>query len=217
MALVRRGIDIVALQEPAITNFSTTIASRDWVMVYSSTHSSDPNKTHSLLLIRNNILTEQWKQVDFPSGDVTIVQLGRNWGELMLFNIYNDCENNDTINQLETFTQTHTAASGWNREDTKPVIWMGDFNQHHPHWDNPANTRLFTRKALDNAELLISTVAGLGLDLALPHSIPTHLHNVTKKWTRLDQVFVSEDHIDSVVTCNVLSDTPGINTDHIPI
>ena len=216
-ALARRGIDIVALQEPAITNFGTTIASRDWVTVYPSTHSSDPNKTCSLLLIRNNILTEQWKQVDFPSGDVTIVQLGGNWGELTLFNIYNDCENNDTINQLETFTQTRTATSSRNREDTKPVIWMGDFNRHHPHWDNPADTRLFTRKALDDAELLISTVAGLGLDLVLPPGIPTHLHNVTKKWTRLDQVFVSEDHMDSVVTCDALSDTPGINTDHIPI
>ena len=216
-ALARRGIDIVALQEPAITNFGTSIASRDWVPVYPTTHNSDPNKTRSILLIRNNILTEQWKQVDFPSGDVTVIQLSGRWGEMTLFNIYNDGEKNDTVHQLEAFTRTLSATSSRNETNTKPIIWMGDFNRHHPHWDNPNDTRLFTRSALDNAEVLISAVAGLGLDLALPPGIPTHLHNVTKKWTRLDQVFISEDHLDSIITCDALSNTPGINTDHLPI
>jgi hypothetical protein len=36
--LARKGIDIVALQEPAINNFGATIASRDWITVYSTTH-----------------------------------------------------------------------------------------------------------------------------------------------------------------------------------
>ena len=216
-ALARRGIDIVALQEPAISYFGTSIASRDWIPVYPTTHSLDPQKSHSLLLIRSNILTEQWRQIDFPSGDVTIIQLNGRWGELTLFNIYNDCVKNDTINLLEKFTQTITTSSGRNTNNAKPIIWMGDFNRHHPHWDNPTDTRLFTKTAISNAEILISAVAGLGMDLALPSSIPTHLHNVSKKWTRLDQVFISEDHLDSIVTCDTLRDTPGINTDHLPI
>jgi hypothetical protein len=65
--------------------------------------------------------------------------------------------------------------------------------------------------------VLISIVAGLGLDLVLPPGIPTHLHNVTKTWTRLNQVFMLEEHIDSIITCDMLSSTPGINTDHLPI
>ena len=216
-ALARRGIDIVALQEPAISKFGTSIASRDWVPIYPTTHSSNPHKSRSLLLIRNNILTEQWKQIDYPSEDVTIIQLNGSWGDLTLFNIYNDCEKNDTISQLEAFTHKLITHAGQNTENAKPVIWMGDFNRHHPHWDNPTDTRLFTRTAMDNAEILISAVAGLGLDLALPPGIPTHLHNVSKKWTRLDQVFISEDFIDSIITCDALSNTPGINTDHLPI
>jgi hypothetical protein len=40
---------------------------------------------------------------------------------------------------------------------------------------------------------------------------------VTKRWTRLDQVFISEEHLDAVITCEALSETPGINTDHLPI
>ena len=215
-ALARRGVDIVALQEPAITKFGTSVASRDWVPVYPSTHSKDPYKSRSLILIRSNILTEQWKQIEYPSRDVTVVQLSGSWGKVTLFNIYNDGEKNDTISQLETFTQSHISSPGRNA-GAKPVLWLGDFNRHHPHWDNPSDTRLFTREALNNAEILISAVAGLGLDLALPPGIPTHLHNVTKKWTRLDQVFISEELADTVISCDVLKSTPGINTDHIPI
>jgi hypothetical protein len=96
-------------------------------------------------------------------------------------------------------------------------MWIGDFNRHHLHWDNPTNSRLFTRTAIRDVEILISTIAELGLNLALPSGIPMHLHNVTKKWTRLDQVFISEDHLDSIITCEVLSNTPGINTDHLLI
>ena len=174
-ALARRGIDIVALQEPALTNFGMTIASRDWVPVYPSTHSANPSKTRSIILIRNNILTENWKQVDFPSGDVMVVQLTGSWGDLTLYNIYNDCVRNDTINLLDTFTRSlpNNPPLG-RRENSNATLWLGDFNQHHPHWDNPADTRLFTRTALDNAEAPISVIAGLGLDLALPPGIPTH-------------------------------------------
>ena len=216
-ALARRGIDIVALQEPAISSFGTTIASRDWVPVYPTTHSTNPHKTRSILLIKSNILTEQWKQIDYPSGDVTIIQLNGSWGEITIFNIYNDCEKNDTVIQLEKFTQALIALADRNAGSAKPVLWIGDFNRHHPHWDNPKDTRLFTKTAIDNAELLISAVAGLGLDLVLPPGIPTHLHNVTKKWTRLDQVFISEEHADSIITCDALNNTLGINTDHLPI
>lgn len=215
--LARKGIDIVALQEPAINNFGMSIASRDWTPIYPTTHSAEPHKTHSLCLIQNNILTEHWKQVDFPSGDVTVIHITGQWGEMYIFNIYNDCETNDTIHQLEVFTHAQVNSTTPTGANDRSVLWLGDFNRHHPHWDDPSDTRLFTRSALNNAEILISAVANLGLNLALPQGISTHLHNITKKWTRLDQVFISEDHLDSIITCDVLVDTPGINTDHLPI
>ena len=111
VVLAGKGVDIVALQEPSISKFGTTVASRDWILIYPSTHGTEPHNTRSIILIRSNILTEQWKQVDYPSGDVTIMQLSGSWGELTLFNIYNDCETNDTIIQLETFTQAVTDLS----------------------------------------------------------------------------------------------------------
>jgi endonuclease/exonuclease/phosphatase family metal-dependent hydrolase len=101
--------------------------------------------------------------------------------------------------------------------ETKHTIWLGDFNYHHPHWHNLEDTRLFTRPAISNAEILISMVAKAGLDMALPPGIPIHIHKVTKKWTRLDHVFISEDALDSILVCEALSDAQGINTDHLPI
>jgi hypothetical protein len=131
--LARKGIDIVALQELAINGFSNSIASKDWILVYPSMHNTDPFKTHSIFLIRSNILTEHWKQIDFPLGDVTVVQFKGRWGELTIFNIYNDCKKNDTIHQLETFTQAYINHQEHCGANTKPILWLGNFNWHHPH------------------------------------------------------------------------------------
>ena len=60
-------------------------------------------------------------------------------------------------------------------------------------------------------------MASAGLELALPSGIPTHRHNVTKQWSRLDQVFLS-DHSEYLLTsCYTQTDLRGINTDHLPI
>jgi hypothetical protein len=176
-ALTRKGIDIVALQEPAINNFGTTIASREWIPVYPSTHNTDPHKTRSLLLIRSNLLTDQWKQIDIPLGDVTIINISGNWGDMTVYNIYNDCEKNDTIHQLEAFSQACANSSNRtnaNNKGIKSILWLGDFNRHHPHWDDPANTILFTRSAIRDAEILITAVAELSV---------TFLLDVCPTWT----------------------------------
>ena len=96
-------------------------------------------------------------------------------------------------------------------------MWLSDFNRHHPYWDNPEDTRLFTNEATEAAEKLIEAIADAGLDLALPSGIPTHEHSVTKCWSRLDQVFLSEHSNDLLTTCDIQPEMRGINTDHLPI
>jgi hypothetical protein len=215
--IAKRGIDLVALQEPSINTFGATVASRDWIPIYPTTHSATPHKTRSLLLLRSNILTENWKQLDFPSGDVTVVQLNGTESQTIIFNIYNSSDSNDTVQLLEAFNSANRSTHSRDSNNTLTTIWLGDFNRHHPHWDDPSDTRLFTRPAIKDAEVLINAIAETGLDMALPPGIPTHCHNVTKKWTRLDQVFISEEALDSVITCEALAGDPGINTDHLPI
>jgi endonuclease/exonuclease/phosphatase family metal-dependent hydrolase len=60
-------------------------------------------------------------------------------------------------------------------------------------------------------------VADARLDLALPTKIPTHKHNVTKKWMRLDHIFLLEQLFDALISCEALVDNLSPNTDHLPI
>ena len=216
-ALATKGIDIIAIQEPAINSFNQSIASRDWYPIYPTTHKESPSKTRSMLLIRSNINTDSWDQLDFPSRDVTAIQLKGEWGKLTLLNIYNDGNNDDTLRELSSFQfSSHPEEHQAGRSRTH-TIWLGDFNRHHPFWDDPNDTRLFTAEAIRAAERLIETIADHGLITALPNGTPTHQHNVTKRWSRLDQVFISEHSMDLVLACKTQPDYRGINTDHLPI
>ena len=105
--LVKMDINIIALQEPAINAFNNSIASRDWIPIYPATHGNTPNETRSIILIRASISTDTWNQLDFPSGDVTVIQIKGNWGKLTLFNIYNDGNHNNTITVLTKFHSEH--------------------------------------------------------------------------------------------------------------
>ena len=91
------------------------------------------------------------------------------------------------------------------------------FQQAPPALGRPERHRLFTSEALKAAGTLIEAVALLGLDLALPSGLPTHVHNVTKKWTRLDQVFLSDHSTDLLVSCDTETRFRSTKTDHLPV
>lgn len=67
------------------------------------------------------------------------------------------------------------------------------------------------------ADELIDGVASAGLELALPKGMPTHLHNVTKKWTRLDQVFISDHLLKLIESCETVTKFRNVKTDHLSI
>ena len=215
--MVKQGFGIITLQEPAINPFNHSIASKDWITVYPTTHEAHPEKTRTLTLINASISTDAWKQVNFPSGDVTVTIMKGTWGKMTIFNIYNDCSNNNTIHQLRHFHRSHPDIIEHSEVGLVHVLWVGDFNRHHPHWDNSNDTQLFTTEATNAANVLIDAVASLGLELALPSGIPTHYHNVTKKWIRLDQVFISDHSIDMIETCTTKTRFHSIKTDHLPV
>jgi hypothetical protein len=161
--LVKHDVSIVTLQEPSINAFNNTIASKDWIMVYPSTHSANPDKSHTLTLIRSVIKTDTWEQIDFPSGNVTIVSLKGDWGKLTVFNIYNEGNSNNTISQLKHFHRMRPDVVESSASGVAHNSWLGDFNRHHPHWDDCNDTHLFTTEALDAANFLIDAVSALGL------------------------------------------------------
>jgi hypothetical protein len=132
--LLETDINIVALQEPSINYYGKTIASRDWIPVYPTTHADKPDKSRTVILLRVTLCTDNWTQIDFPSGDVTAIQVTGDWGKLTIFNIYNDCDHNNTITALSKFHHNNTnllerTTQGPGR--AAHVIWLGDFNRHH--------------------------------------------------------------------------------------
>src|SRR5437868_13399356 len=73
--LVSKGVSIIALQEPAMDANGYTLASRDWTLIYPTPHQKMDSRTRAITFIRATIKTNSWKQLDFPSPDVTVVQL----------------------------------------------------------------------------------------------------------------------------------------------
>jgi hypothetical protein len=62
--LIDIGANIVALQEPAINHFNKTIAAKDWIPIYPSTHSKQPDKTRSVILVSAMLASDSWQQLD---------------------------------------------------------------------------------------------------------------------------------------------------------
>ncbi len=175
-----KGINIIALQKPALSRGRLSISLQDWVMVYPTNHTNASLKTRSLTLIRANINSETWSQLDFPSSDVMIMQITSHWGKTTIFNIYNDGESNETVRLLAEYHHRNRASLERTLQGEAHIIWLGDFNRHHPYWDSPEDIRLFTNEAIEATKKLIEAVADTGLELVLPHGLPTHEHSVTK-------------------------------------
>jgi|SRR5712671_1596435 len=77
--------------------------------------------------------------------------------------------------------------------------------------------RLFMSEATKAAGKLIEAVADVGLELALLSGTPMHEHSITKQWSRLDQVFLSDISSGMLIYCDTLPGERGINMDHLPI
>jgi hypothetical protein len=178
--LITKGINLVVLQKPALSRDGLMIASRDWITIYPSNHANNPLKTRSITLIKANVNSNSWNQLDFPSSDMTVTQVSSDWGKIIVFNIYNDGESKVTVRQLTEYHRINKASLEQMPQGEAHIIWLGNFNRHHPYWDNPEDTRLFTNEATNVAEKLIEAVADAGLELVLLSGILTHEHSTTK-------------------------------------
>jgi hypothetical protein len=84
-------------------------------------------------------------------------------------------------------------------------------------WDEERNHHLFTAKATKEAEELITMVADYNMVMTLPKRIPTLQSMATKNWTRVDNVFCTDNIADTIVTCDTAPSRRGPGTDHVPI
>lgn len=161
------------------------------------------------------ISTNSWKALNITgSVDITAIQLEGDFGLLTIFNIYNSCSDSQTERALDRYLTAHRADV---YGEGKHVLWCGDFNRHHPLWDNDTDDRLFTPAAMDASFRLIQLLAKWDMTMLLSKGILTLQHWATKKYSRLDNVFGTKDLIDLVIKCDTMPERRPVKTDHIPI
>ena len=214
-SLKRNIYDVCAIQEPYIDFQGNTRANRNWTTIYPNTHKTHPDSTRSVILINANLITDAWKQIDFDHPDITAIEITGQFGTLRIINIYNDGKNNNALTHISAFMRDRERQ----RHATGPLhtIWMGDFNRHHPLWDEPRNAHLFTTENLELAQPLLNMLGRHNMKMALPPLIPTLRSHSTGNHTRIDNVFCTEELMDLIIKCNTEDSTRPIKTDHYPI
>lgn len=204
--------DICAIQEPYLDCFSNTKANSKWRVVYPTVHRGQPKATRLVLLVNAQIATSTWRALETKSSDLTAIRLATSMGDIDLYNLYNDAKNDDATSAMADAMQIHKA-----QEEDRHTIWLGDFNRHHPFWDEEQNVHLFTKTNLECAQIILDLAAECSMEMALPKDIPTLRALSTQNLTRPDNVFISSSLIDALIYCNTEPDWQPVKTDHFPI
>ena len=210
-----KQFDFVFIQEPHIDFLNLTRANHYWTVVYPTQHHANPRTTRSVTLISTRISKNKWKQVHVQSNDVTAVELSSGLGTVTFYNVYNACEHANTLLDLQRFwTQRHPPqhSNGGNQ-----MVWLGDFNRHHPLWDDPASTHLFTAANMEAAQLLVDLIGTFDMDMPLPAGMPTIETFRTGSLSRPDNIFCSASLMHSFVECNTKPELRPARTDHFPV
>ena len=212
--------DIICIQEPYFDFQHISRATSVWTSVYPTgfNHDKQDPTPRALTLVHTRLSTNCWTQIPVKSPDVVGIRLTSDKGTLNIYNIYNDCMHSNTIKILEKHLEERGTDEDTSAGGSKEIgdIWLGDFNRHNPWWESPSNSRLFTNRNLEDAQILIDLLAEYSMDLALPPAIPT-IKNSRGNLTRPDNVFISEDIANWVSICETLPDLTPPNADHFPI
>ena len=148
----------------------------------------------SIMLINTNLSTDCYSALPIMHSDVTATRFKGDNGYLSLFNIYNEITNNNTLKLLDTFYNANGQIICPTATDS--IVWLGDFNCHHPMWEDDSNEHLY--KPDDFIALLIHLLYKHDMLLALPKGIPT-LQASTGNRTRPNNVWCCNTADDPVL------------------
>ena len=211
-----KNVDIAILQEPHINFLGNAQATSKWITVYPTGHRDQPHKSRALTMVNKTAISSNaWTQIDIPCPDIVAIQLITAQGTLRVYNMYNDCTNDDTLEAL----RTHLRRPPRNRGLPGPIrcVWMGDFNRHSPVWDDEGNHHLFTRRNLKAADVLLQLAAIHSMRMTLPPGIPTLEAFASKNRTRVDNVFADARTAPLFDMCTTREDWRPVKTDHFPV
>ena len=216
---VNPATDIICLQEPYFDFNKKSWATQVWRPVYPKLHDEDDaGQTRAVMLVNRRIATDSWRRLDVESRDVVGISMETADKTVCIFNIYNDGGHSRSMRALDFYLR---GAEGRRNGGRGVVdIWVGDFNRHHPMWDHPRNSHLFTRGNLDAAEELIAMVTRHRLRMALRPHVATLRAKNTKNLTRPDNVFIvfiTDSFHEKVIQCEALYSEQIPKADHFPV
>ena len=196
------------LQEPYIDKFGNTKATSKWHTIYPSSHLSDASVNRSIILVNTALDTNTWAQVPIEgSNDIMALRLRLPHGQLTIFNIYNDCTHSNTLSLFRQYLDK--TASSFLAMSRDRMLLCGDFNHHHPLWDEERNSHLFTASASLAVQPLMSLLEDYNMVMILLKNIPTLQSLATGNWTRVDNVFATANTEELVVVCDTDPMGPG--------
>lgn len=205
--------DVLILQEPWIGHTGTR-SSPHWRVLYPNTHFTDNTKTQrSLIFINTNIPTNSYEQIQFDNPDVTGVCITQGAQKLILINVYNDCNNNKSVDSVNEFLERKFPDD--HVPDDTHIILAGDFNRHHTWWEEDRNAHLASSEA--SIQPLLDVIYRFDFRMALPPGRPTLQALSTGNWTRPDNVWCTSHTLDLFIRCDTNPGLRGPNTDHVPI
>ena len=208
--------DILLLQELFIDSYGNMKATQYWRVIYPSLHLSELLPLRVVILVSVLLDTNIWSQIHIlNTRDITAVQIVGSFGFINILDIYNDCHNMDTVELMGACQLPRPA--GIPSNGPKYMIWGGDFNCHHPLWDEEQNHHLFTAAVLADSNRLLEIVADHNMEMTLPKDLPTLEVMSTKNWTRPDNVFCSVNLADKIIRCDTDLSRRGPGADHVPI
>ena len=70
-SLRAKDYNLAMLQELHIDFIGRTRSNLHWMVVYAKWHLADPSTTHSVILVNQNLTSNNWTKIPFPSPDMT--------------------------------------------------------------------------------------------------------------------------------------------------
>jgi len=216
--------DWSAMHQTSLVQVNTSNIQQFWDVVYPTDHHTTPTRSQTIMLVNKQLSKNNWHIVPIKSPNVMAVELMGNFGKVHIYNIYNPCDSNNTIQFLERHMRSENnahrncqVAQGNEPEQREHIVWMGNFNRHHPMWELHSNVHLLTTANLDAVGELINLLSLYNLVQVLPLNIATLEASNTKNLTCPDNVFCTADPEQSFTQCCIVQDLRPVVMDHFPI
>ena len=129
---VSSNYNLMLIQELHTTKFNAIRTPSNFCPIFPKNRFQDDTQIRSVIWVNKQLETKDWKIIDIKdTNNITAIQLKGNYGKITIFNIYNDCTHSRNETTLRNYIITHI--NTLIDDDESHMIWVGNFNRHHPY------------------------------------------------------------------------------------